>query len=148
MATMAEHDHKAIINQYLSRFYDELNTGLAESEKISFKLLDADGFTAVQKGSATVGINVLEDKGILIFLSAIMPVPESGQLDLYRKLLELNFLTTSDAAFAIDRRNNQIYLRALRGLEGLDYEEFVDMLETVATVADDFDDKLKQEFGQ
>ena len=135
------------VNDYIKRFNETLNEGLPEEQKIEFKLLDAQGYTAVKKGSATVGINVLEDHGILLFLSAIMKVPEPKQLELYRKLLELNFLATSDGAFAIDARNNQVYLRALRGLEGLDYEEFVDILNTVAEVADEWDDKLRQEFG-
>lgn len=135
------------VNKYLKQFYSEINRALPPDQQVEFQLLDNDGYTAVQKGSATVGINVLEDHGILMFLSAIMKVPETRQLELFRKLLELNFLATSDASFAIDRRNNQIYLRALRGLEGLDYEEFRDMLETVAEVADQFDDKLCEEFG-
>lgn len=135
------------VNDYLKRFYEEINQALPEDERIRFQLLDEEGYTAIQKGSATVGINVLEDRGILMFISHIMKVPETRQLELFRKLLEYNFLATSDASFAIDRRNNQIYLRALRGLAGLDYGEFRDMLETVAMVADEFDDKLKEEFS-
>lgn len=140
-------DYRDRVNQYIKRFNDSLNEGLPEEQKIEFKLLDGQGYTAVKKGSATVGINVLEDHGILLFLSVIMKVPEAKQLELYRKLLELNFLATSDGAFAIDARNNQVYLRALRGLEGLDYEEFVDILNTVAEIADEWDDKLREEFG-
>lgn len=135
------------VNDYIKRFNEALNDGLSEDQRFEFQLLDDQGYTAVQKGSATVGINVLEEQGILLFLSAIMKVPETGQLELFKKLLELNFLATSDGAFAIDSRNNQVYLRALRGLEGLDYEEFVDILNTVAEVADEWDDKLKQEFN-
>lgn len=135
------------VNGYLKRFYEEINKSLPDDERIEFQLLDQEGYTAIQKGSATVGINVLVDRGILMFISHIMPVPETRQIELFRKLLEYNFLATSDAAFAIDRRNDQVYLRALRGLAGLDYGEFRDMLETVAMVADEFDDKLKEEFG-
>ena len=102
------------------------------------------------RGSATVGINVLEDQGMLLFLSRMMDVPKDPerQFQLYRKCLELNFLATSDAAFAIDKDRNQVYLRALRGLDGLDFEEFVDMLDTIATVADGWDDKLREMFQQ
>ena len=84
---------------------------------------------------------------MLLFLSAIMKVPQTRQADFYRKLLELNFLRTSDGAFAIDAQNDYVYLRAFRGLAGIDYIEFVDMLDTVAQVADEWDDKLKEEFG-
>jgi hypothetical protein len=76
-----------------------------------------------------------------------MPVPETRQIDFYRKVLELNFLSTSDGAFAIDAQTNYLHLRAMRGLTGIDYSEFVDMLDTVASVADDWDDKLREEFG-
>jgi hypothetical protein len=132
-------NYRDTVNEYLKRFGDQVN--------VSFDALDEDGYTSVQRGSATIGINVLEEQRVLMFLSPMMPVPAQGQSDLYRKLLELNFLATSDAAFAIDKEKNIIYLRALRGLEGLDFEEFVDMLDTVASIADAWDDKLRAEFG-
>lgn len=127
------------VNDYLLRF--------GETVGVEFDPLDAEGYTSVQRGSATVGINVLEEHGVLMFLCPIMEVPDKGREDLYRKMLELNFLKTSDAAFAIDQETQIVYLRALRTLEGLDYEEFVDLLDTVATVADEWDDKLRAEFG-
>ena len=63
------------------------------------------------------------------------------------RLLELNYLATEDGAFAIDRESGRVYLRALRSLESLDFDEFVDMLDTVARVADEWDDKLRAQFG-
>ncbi|MBW2731338.1 MAG: YbjN domain-containing protein [Deltaproteobacteria bacterium] len=129
-----------LVNEYLLHF--------GETVGVEFEPLDAEGYTSVQRGSATVGINVLEEHGVLMFLCPIMEVPSKGSEELYRKLLELNFLKTSDAAFAIDGDMNIVYLRALRTLEGLDYEEFVDLLDTVATVADEWDDKLRAEFGE
>jgi len=134
--------NRETVNEYIRRFGEQVN--------VRFDPLDADGYTSVTRGSATVGINVLEDQGVLLFLSRIMDVPKEPekQLQLYRKCLELNFLATSDAAFAIDKDKNQVYLRALRGLEGLDFEEFVDLLDTIATVADGWDDKLREMFPQ
>ena len=76
-----------------------------------------------------------------------MPVPLIGRESFYRRLLELSFLTTSDAAFSIDAQKDEVYARALRRLSGLDYEEFEDLLETVGKVADDWDDLLEKEFG-
>ena len=101
----------------------------------------------VKRGSATVGINVLEDRGVLMFLSPMMRVPEEKREELYRYLLEKNFLATSDGAFAIDKDSGTVYLRALRGLEGLDYEEFTDLIDTLGRVADQYDDELKSRFG-
>ena len=84
---------------------------------------------------------------LLMMLAPIMEVPVVGREMFYRRLLELSFLATSDAAFAIDGKNNEVYVRALRRLSGLDYEEFEDLLQTVAQVADDWDDVLTKEYG-
>lgn len=127
-----------MVNDYLARFGDSVG--------VELEPLDADGYTDVRRGSATVGINVLEQHGILLFLSRIMEVPGKQQEAFYRRLLELNFLVTSDAAFAIDKEKESVYLRALRRLGGLDYEEFEDLLHTIATVADEWDDRLAEMF--
>jgi hypothetical protein len=91
-------------------------------------------------------VNVLEDHGVLFMVSHVMAVPKHGNEALYRRLLELSFLTTADASFAIDADKDEIYVRAVRRLSGLDYEEFEDLLETVGRVADQWDDVLKREF--
>lgn len=129
-------DPVAMVNDYIARF--------GASVSVELEPLDADGYTDVRRGSATVGINVLAEHGILLFLSRIMTVPREGREALYRRLLELNFLVTSDASFAIDKDKDAVYLRALRRLSGLDYEEFEDLLHTMASVADEWDDRLAQ----
>lgn len=127
-----------MVNDYIRRF--------GGSVGVELDPLDPDGYTEVRRGSATVGINVLGEHGILLFLSRMMPVPRDGREALYRRLLELNFLVTSDASFAIDKEKDAVYLRALRRLSGLDYEEFEDLLHTMASVADEWDDRLAQMF--
>jgi len=129
-------DAIAMVNDYIARF--------GASVSVELDPLDGDGYTDVRRGSATVGINVLAEHGILLFLSRIMAVPREGREALYRRLLELNFLVTSDASFAIDKDKDAVYLRALRRLSGLDYEEFEDLLHTMASVADEWDDRLAQ----
>lgn len=131
-----------LVNSYIKRFGDSVG--------VPFDPLDNEGYTSVSCGSATVGINVLEDQGVLLFLSQMMHVPANPELQarLYRRLLELNFLATADGAFSIDKDRDIIYLRALRGLNGLDYDEFEDMLQTIATVADHWDDRLRRDFGE
>ncbi|NOY93712.1 MAG: YbjN domain-containing protein [Deltaproteobacteria bacterium] len=125
-----------MVNDYLARFSEKVGAPI--------EALDEDGYTEVRRGSATVGINVLSDHGTLLLLSKIMPVPSDGREAFYRRLLELNFLVTSDSAFAIDKDRDAVFLRALRRLGDLDYEEFEDLLSTVATVADDWDDRLQE----
>jgi hypothetical protein len=115
---------------------------------VQLQPLDESGYTQVRKGSAAVGINVLEDHGVLLMLAPVMPVPLTGRETFYRRLLELSFLTTADASFAIDAQKDEVFVRALRRLSGLDYEEFEDLLDTVGKVADEWDDLLKKEFGQ
>lgn len=131
-------DAVEMVNDYLKRFGAKVG--------VELDALDDDGYTDVRRGSATVGINVLEEHGILLFLSRIMDVPKEGRDGFYRRLLELNFLVTSDGAFAIDKDRDAVYLRALRRLGGLDYEEFEDLLHTIATVADEWDDRLAELF--
>jgi hypothetical protein len=131
---------RAMVDAYLVRFGERAGSKLEP--------LDASCYTLVRKGSASVGLNVLEDHGVLLMVAPVMAVPHTGTGTLYRRLLELSFLTTSDAAFAIDSQRDEVVVRALRRLSGLDYEEFEDLLETVGKVADEWDDVLKGEFGQ
>ena len=127
------------VAEYIKRF--------SELVGVAIEPLDADGYTQVARGSATVGINVIEDRGFIMFLAPIMDVPEKDAAGLYRQLLELNFLATEDGAFAIDKQSNKVYVRAMRSLDSFDFDEFVDMLDTIARVADEWDDKLKAQFG-
>ena len=132
-------DARAMVNAYLARFGSRAGSSLEP--------LDDQGYTQVTKGSASVGVNVLEDHGVLLMLAPVMAVPVTGRETFYRRLLELSFLTTADAAFAIDSQKDEVYVRVLRRLSGLDYEEFEDLLDTVGKVADEWDDLLKKEFG-
>jgi hypothetical protein len=132
-------DARAMVNAYLTRFGERAGSKL--------EALDTSGYTLVRKGSAGVGINVLEDHGVLLFVAPVMPVPKVERDGFFRRLLELSFLTTSDAAFAIDAERDEVVVRALRRLSGLDYEEFEDLLETVGKVADQWDDTLREQFG-
>ncbi|MGD0679878.1 MAG: YbjN domain-containing protein [Polyangiaceae bacterium] len=128
-----------MIDAYLVRFDERAGTRLDP--------LDSTGYTLVRKGSASVGINVLEDHGVLLFVAPLMPIPARPRDGLYRRLLELSFLATSDAAFAIDAERGEIVVRSLRRLSGLDYEEFEDLLETVGKIADEWDDVLRADLA-
>jgi hypothetical protein len=132
-------DARQMVNAYLKRFAERAGTKLEP--------LDESGYTQIRKGSASVGVNVLGDHGVLLFLAPLMPVPLTGRETFYRRLLELSFLATSDAAFSFDAQKDEVYVRALRRLSGLDYEEFEDLLDTVGKVADEWDDPLKKDFG-
>ena len=136
---------RELIDAYIAKFSTKVSE--ATGGAVEFDPLDADGYTSVSRGSATIGINVIEEQGVLLFLSRIMKVPQENRLEFFRKLLELNYLATSDGAFALERETDTVCLRALRSIAGLDYEEFEDMLHTVASIADEWDDKLLEQFG-
>ena len=136
-----------LIDAYIARFSSRVSA--AAGKDIKFNPLDSDGYSHVVRGSATVGINVLEERGVLLLLSKIMPVPkeEERRTEFYKVLLELNYSAASNGAFALDSETDTVYLRASRSIAGLDYEEFEEMLHSVATVADEWDDKLAARFG-
>ena len=129
-----------MVNAYLTHF--------AARAAMEVGTLDESGCVQVRSGSAMVGLSVMEDVGVLLLIAPIMPVPKTNHEALYRRLLEMSFLTTSDAAFAIDAEKEEVVVRALRRLSGLDYEEFEDLLDTVGKVADAWDEALREEFGR
>src|SRR5260221_1984297 len=55
---------RAMADAYLQRFSERAGTNLSP--------LDESGYTTVRKGSAVVGINVLEDHGVLLILAPVM----------------------------------------------------------------------------
>jgi hypothetical protein len=132
-----------LIDAYIARFSSRVSA--AAGKDVRFSPLDKDGYSFVVRGSATVGINVLEDRGIILLLSKIMTAASDLDAEFLKTLLELNYSATSEGAFALDR--GVVYLRASRSVAGLDYEEFEELLHSVATVADEWDDKLKARFG-
>jgi len=133
-------DATTMVNAYLTRY-----AGQAGQEALT---LDETGYAQLQHGNAVVGINVLEDRGVLMIFAPVIPVPLTGLEALYRRLLEASFVTTSDAAFAIDRARDEVVVRSLRRLSALDYEEFEDLVATVCRVADEWHDVLRREFGR
>lgn len=109
--------------------------------------LDENGYAMARQGSANIAVNVLDEHGVLLLLAPVMAVPKAGREAFYRRLLELSFLSTADAAFAIDAAKDLVFVRALRRLSGLEFEEFDVLLGVVGKVADEWDDVLKREFG-
>lgn len=136
---LSSEEQRARINEFLQTFGRDRN--------LELNPLNENGVSHVQRGSAVVSIHVVPEQGVLLLLSKVMAAPESGGEALYRRLLELSFLATGDAAFSINQKTGEIYLRCLRQLSGLDYHEFEDLVHTIASVADEWDDKLAKEFG-
>ncbi len=139
-------DALQMVNAYLARFAER--KGLRDTSGApTVPMLDDAGYAQVQRGSAVIGVNVLEAQGVLMVFSPIMAVPVTGREAFYRRLLELSFVATSDASFAINAHQDEVVVRCLRRLSALDYEEFEDILSTVGEVADKWDDELQRDFG-
>jgi len=132
-------DPRSMLDRYLARFCEHM--------KLPALALDGAGHADLQRGSATLGINMLEAQGVLMIFAPVMDVPMTGREAFYRTLLDMSFVATQDAAFAIDGPREKVVLRVLRRLSALDYEEFEDLLVTVGQVADHFDDRLIAEYG-
>src|SRR5262249_32287614 len=99
-------DATQMVNAYLARYAE---SG-AHRQKVT---LDETGYAQLQRGSATIGVNVLEDQGVLMVFAPVMPIPVTGREPFFRRLLELSFVTTSDAAFAINSHQNDVVVRSL-----------------------------------
>jgi hypothetical protein len=138
-------DACAMVNAYLSRYVAK--SPQQNDQGADAYVLDASGYADVQRGRVTIGINVLERQGVLMIFAPIMPVPAKGREGFYRKLLELSFVRTSDAAFAIDGARDEVVVRCLRRLSALDYEEFEDILTTVGDVAEAWHGDLVAEYA-
>ena len=125
---MVYRDPIDMVNDYIKRF--------GASVAVELHPLDADGYTDLRHGALVIGVNACVERNVLLILARMGPAPPADRDNsaLYRKLLELNFLSTRACCFAIDEERKILYLRAMRPLDGLDYEEFVDLLETVASV--------------
>lgn len=132
-------DARTMVSKYLERLAPSLGLGSLE--------LDDEGHVDIPFGSVRVGVNVLDEHGVLMIFCAVMDVPKSGREAFYRKLLDMSFVATQDAAFAIDGPRDKVVLRCLRRLSALDYEEFEDLVTTVGRVADHWDDRLLARFA-
>ena len=101
----------------------------------------------MQRGSATVGVNVLADQGVLMIFSPIMPDPGHGARGLLPPAARALVRHHVGRRVRHQRAAGRGRGARLRRLSALDYEEFEDILATVGEVADKWDDSLIQEFG-
>lgn len=113
--------------------------------------LDVGFHEPFRRGSASGYVTVVEDAeeqdDLLLRVSlSIMKVAERREVELYRRLLELNQGLQGRASFSVDS-DNVIWLTAGRPLEDLDASEVLDLVLWTAERADDLDDILIGEFG-
>ncbi len=126
---------RAMVDHYLERYGRKVGRPIPR--------IDTSGRADIRHGSALVSVTVLEDHGVLVIHAPVGSIPDGDREALYRELLEASYLSTSDAAFAVDASSQRIVVRALRRLSGLDYEELEDLIDTVGNVADEWDERFR-----
>ncbi len=97
-------------------------------------------------GSATIYVQLTgtQADSTLTIWSPVLTLPVQNPSGLYEKLLELNWLSTLEARFAIFEQ--QVMVLASRTLAGISPGEIARGITIVATLADDYDDALQAEF--
>jgi Putative bacterial sensory transduction regulator len=85
------------------------------------------------------------DEDTFTVWSTVLNLPAKNEPQLMRKLLEMNWMATFEAHFAIF--NNQIVILSSRTVAELSPGEISRLITVVATIADENDDALIAEFG-
>lgn len=83
----------------------------------------------------------------LIFSAALVPLPKTNLLPLFRQLLVWNNLQTDVAHLSIDDKQGVIFMVIRRPISGLDYLEFKNNIDKISAVTLNVLFKLKQQFG-
>lgn len=120
---------RELIDAYLARFGTAVGAELQP--------LDEGGYSEVRHEALIIGINADSERGLLMLLVRMGDLPRAPTPELYRTLLEQNFVATGPCCFSIDEAKGTVYLRILRQLAGLDYVEFETLLQSIAHVAAD-----------
>lgn len=82
----------------------------------------------------------------LMIWAAVLKLPVKNEVQLLRKLMEMNWSGTLESRFAIS--GDQVVVCAQRTLAGLSPAEVSRNITIVATIADENDEALQAEFGQ
>jgi len=92
-----------------------------------------------------VQLTGITDEDTFTVWASVLNLPVQNEPQLTRKLLEMNWLATFEAHFAIF--NNQVAIVSTRTVAELSPGEISRIITIVATLADDNDDTLRSEFG-
>jgi hypothetical protein len=100
-----------------------------------------------QYGTVEVFVQLtgLTDDDTFTVWSMVLKPPFKNEVQLYRKLLEMNAAQTLEARFAI--LSDHIAVVSTRSITDLSPSEISSAITTVATLADDYDEPLQEEFG-
>lgn len=119
-----------------------------EQENTAMVMHNQDGHLwKFQYGTVEVFVQLTgeSDEDMLKVWSSVLKLPARDEAGLMRKLLEMNWSDTFEAAFGIF--NEQIVVLAHRTVADLSAEEISRAITLVATIADDSDEPLQEQFG-
>ncbi len=121
-------------------------SGLDQSGNPLVSQVDESRIWKFSYGSATIFVQLTGTQAESTFTiwSPVLKLPVQNTSGLYQKLLELNWLITLEARFAIFE--DQVMILASRTLAGIGPSEIARGITIVATLADDYDDALQAEF--
>lgn len=123
--------------------------GVAIDQKVKFGRSAEGGYLwQFNYGSVEVFVQLTgdSDDDTLTVWSYVLKLPAKNETELMQKLLQMNWLNTFEARFAIV--DNQIVILTTRTIEGLSPTEISRAITLVATLADEHDDVLQAEYGQ
>ena len=93
-----------------------------------------------------VQLSGVSDEDTLTVWAAVLKLPAKDEAQLTRQLLEMNWMNTLEARFAIF--DSQVVVLSTRTLEDLSPAEISRAVTIVATIADENDESLIEKFGQ
>ena len=122
---------------------------MAADRKVMFGQNDDGGYLwKFQYGSVEVFVQLTgqTENDTLTVWSVVLTLPAKNEAQLTRKLLEMNWLSTFEAHFAISENN--VAIVSTRTVAELSPGEISRSITIVATLADENDEALQAEFGQ
>jgi hypothetical protein len=93
-----------------------------------------------------VQLTGLADEDSLTVWASVLKLPAKDEAKLNRQLLEMNWLNTLEARFAI--LNSEVVVLASRILADISASEISRSITIVATIADEQDEPLQAQYGQ
>ncbi len=127
------------IQNYIKENYQLEPTSVREGKEAKWKL---------HEGSAVFWIELFYDENDRMIFEVSSPIllsPKQNEQTFYKKLLELNSSELTLSRFEL--KDGVIYLRHARYIEELDDTEIISAITEVSKLADEWDTKLRNEFG-
>ncbi|HIK28930.1 MAG: YbjN domain-containing protein [Oscillatoriaceae bacterium SKW80] len=121
---------------------------LAVDQKVMVGHSDEGYLWKFKYGSVEVFVQLtgINDEDTLTVWSFVLPLPAKNEAQLFRKLLEMNWLTTFEARFGIV--DDHVVILSTRTVAELSPGEISRAITIVATLADENDEALRAEFGE